>query len=96
MTEKEFILEFVKRYKDYQEKAAAIIIFDNAGRMEHAKLKIDLLLFCIEHEEALITINGRTAVIGLEIAKYLANLFRKESNGIVEMIVQSWQLLIDG
>ena len=95
MTEKEFILEFAKRYQEYQKKAATINVFNNDRRMEHEKLKIDLLLFCIEHEETILEVNGRSVAVGLELASFLANSLRKQANGIVEIIARSWQLLIE-
>jgi len=95
MTEKEFILEFVKRYQEYQKKAAAINVFDCDGRMEHERLKIDLLLFCIEREETILEVDGRSVVVGLEIADFLARSLRKQANGIVEIIARSWQLLVE-
>jgi len=96
MTEKEFILEFTQRYKEYRQKAAGIDVFDANHRMEHEKLKIDLLLFCIEHEETILEIDGRTVVTGFEIAEILARFLRRQQNGTVEVIARSWQLLIDG
>lgn len=96
MTEKEFILEFVKRYTEYGEKLMSTDInnFDNKERMEHEKMNIALLLFCVEHEQTIIAVNGRSVVIGLEIARVLADLFRKQSNGVIEILVKSWQLFI--
>lgn len=96
MTEKKFILEFTQRYKDYQQKAAVINVFDANGRMEHEKLKIDLLLFCVEHEETVLEVDGRSVVVGFEIASYLSDFIRKQRNGIVETLARGWQLLIDG
>jgi len=95
MTEKEFILEFTQRYKEYRQKAAGIDVFDANHRMEHEKLKIDLLLFCIEHEETILEVDGRSVVVGLEIADFLARSLRKQANGIVEIIARSWQLLVE-
>jgi hypothetical protein len=95
MTEKEFILEFAKRYQEYQKRAAAINTFDREGRMEHEGLKIDLLLFCIEHEETILEVDGRSVVVGFEIADILARFLREQLNGIVEIIARSWQLLIE-
>jgi hypothetical protein len=95
MTEKEFILEFARRYQEYQKKAAAINTFDHDGRMEHERLKIDLLLFCVEHEETILEVDGRSVVVGFEIADILATFLREQSNGIVEIVARSWKLLIE-
>lgn len=89
MTEKEFILEFVKRYQAHVDlmKSVRERPLDEVGRIRDDS-KRKLISFCDAYKTSIDT-------DGIPIAGNLFELINTGHMGMVENIVRSWQLLIE-